>query len=87
MTGLTVNLGSAGVNAFVSVEGTHTVTLDNTVLVHGVGNVGQARIFGGNGTLINQGIISADLSGQTLTDQPEHLRQPRERSTRPTGRR
>ncbi len=70
MTGLTVNMGSAGINAFVSVEGNHTVTLDNTVSLHGVGNIGQARIIGGNGTLINQGIISADLSGQTLTINP-----------------
>ncbi len=47
MTGLTVNMGSAGINAFVSVEGNHTVTLDNTIFLHGVGNIGQARIIGG----------------------------------------
>ncbi len=73
VTGLTVNLGSAGINAFVSVEGNHTVTLDNTIFLHGVGNIGQARIFGGTNTLINQGIISADVSGQTLNINPDNF--------------
>ncbi|MBS0660590.1 MAG: FecR domain-containing protein [Verrucomicrobia bacterium] len=67
LDGFTVDLGSAGISAFFSIESTNTLTLGPGVSIRGVGGIGSARIISGTSTLINQGFITADLSGQALT--------------------
>ena len=70
VVGLTINLGTATTGAFVSVEGNHNLTLDSGTFIHGIGNIGQARLIGGTNNLINLGVITSDVSGQTLTINP-----------------
>ena len=62
--------GSINLNdpdAHLSIEGTGTTTLGANIVVHGQGNVGTASFVGGNNTLVNNGRISADVAGGTLT--------------------
>ncbi|MDB5357081.1 MAG: tandem-95 repeat protein [Phycisphaerales bacterium] len=48
--------------------GTQTLTIASGVTVHGTGSVGPYELVGGTtGNLVNQGIISADVSGQILS--------------------
>ena len=54
-------------DARLSIEGTGTTTLGSNIVVHGQGNVGTAVFVGGANTLINNGRISADVAGGTLT--------------------
>ncbi|MBL9136993.1 MAG: hypothetical protein JNK85_14070, partial [Verrucomicrobiales bacterium] len=56
-----------GAFSYLSIEGTSTLTLAPTALVHGAnGRIGQAIFLGGIGTLVNQGTIRADVAGSTL---------------------
>ncbi|MDE2145728.1 MAG: hypothetical protein KGJ24_03470, partial [Burkholderiales bacterium] len=59
-----INLNDAG--ARLSLEGTGTTTLGTGITVRGQGNIGQPAYTGGNNTLVNDGLISADVSGGTL---------------------
>ena len=63
----TVSINLNDPAAWLSVEGTGTTTLGANVVVHGQGNVGQALFIGGANTLVNNGRISADAAGGTLT--------------------
>ncbi len=56
-------LGSAGPNSLISLTGAPTVTVSPGVTIRGRGDINQPS---GTATLINQGTISANLSGQTL---------------------
>ena len=69
-TALTVNMDAAS-NARLTVEGNNTPTLGANVLVRGAGTIGQAVIVGGTNGLTNQGTITADRSGLTLSIQPD----------------
>ncbi|MBS0392025.1 MAG: choice-of-anchor D domain-containing protein [Proteobacteria bacterium] len=60
----TINLNDSG--ARLAVDGTGTTTLASTVVVRGQGNIGQAINVSGDNTLVNNGRISADVSGGTL---------------------
>lgn len=59
----TINLNDAG--ARLAVEGSGT--LGNGITVRGQGNIGQAVFAAGNNTLVNKGLILADVDGTTLT--------------------
>ncbi|MFT3819425.1 MAG: choice-of-anchor D domain-containing protein [Rubrivivax sp.] len=61
----TFNLNDSG--ARLAMEGTGTTTLGANVVVRGQGSVGQPNHVGGNHTLVNNGRISADVAGGTLT--------------------
>jgi hypothetical protein len=61
----TINLNDAA--ARLSIDGTGTSTLASTVVVRGQGNIGTALFVGGNNVLTNNGLISADVGGGTLT--------------------
>ena len=63
----TVSINLNDPAAWLSVEGTGTTTLGPNVVVHGQGNLGQALFVGGANTLVNNGRISADTAGGTLT--------------------
>jgi hypothetical protein len=60
-----INLNDA--YARLAIEGSGTTTLGAGVTVRGQGNIGQASLVGGNNTLINNGLISADVAGGTLS--------------------
>jgi PEP-CTERM motif len=60
----TVNLNDPA--ARLAFEGTGVTTLAAGITVRGQGNIGQPVVVGGNNTLINNGLISADVSGGTL---------------------
>ena len=64
----TFNLNDAG--ARLALEGTGTTTLGAGIVVRGQGNIGTAIIAGGNNLLVNNGRISADVNGGTLTFAP-----------------
>ncbi|MCL4177578.1 MAG: Ig-like domain-containing protein [Verrucomicrobia bacterium] len=70
----TLNTGSilfAGNSGFLSVEGNSTLTLGPAMVVRGkTGTLGQPVFAGGANRLINQGLISADGTGGTLTIRP-----------------
>ncbi|MCX6874732.1 MAG: hypothetical protein NTW21_13130 [Verrucomicrobia bacterium] len=66
----TLNLDAFYGGAFLSIDGDHTMTFGPTLVARGTGNIGQAHFIGGFSTLINQGRISSDLAGQTLTINP-----------------
>ena len=66
----TVNLGSASSSGILSIDGGGTLTLGSGVVVQGRGNIGPVAFDSGTGNLINQGLISASVSGQTLTINP-----------------
>ena len=63
-----INLNDPG--ARLAIDGTGTTTLASGVTVRGQGNIGTAINTGGNNTLINNGLISADVSGGTLSLTP-----------------
>ena len=65
ITGKTINL--EGSNARLAIDGTSTLTLGSGTLVRGRGTLGQAGFVGGTNSLINQGTIRSDLTGQTLS--------------------
>ncbi|MGH7937057.1 MAG: hypothetical protein ACREFG_00990, partial [Chthoniobacterales bacterium] len=48
-----------------------TLTLDSSTTIRGMGSIRSDLQFSGVGTIINQGTIVADLSGQTLTINPD----------------
>ena len=60
-----INLNDA--NTRLSIEGNGSTTLGAGITVRGQGNIGVASIVGGTNTLINNGLISADVAGGTLT--------------------
>jgi len=58
-------------SGFLSVEGNSTLTLGPNAVVRGKnGIIGQPIFTGGTNKLINQGLISADVAGGTLTIKP-----------------
>ncbi|MBS0305158.1 MAG: hypothetical protein JSR43_07250, partial [Proteobacteria bacterium] len=61
----TFNLNDAG--AWLAIESAGSTTLASTVTVRGQGKIGQAAYYSGNNTLTNNGRISADVAGGTLT--------------------
>jgi len=62
------NSGSLGV------EGNSTLTLGPSMIVRGkTGTIGQAVFQGGTSHLINEGLISADTAGGTLTIRPNQF--------------
>jgi autotransporter family porin len=73
LTGKTINLD--GANPQFSLEASHILTLGPGTLVRGRGTVGNQVFIGGTNTLINQGTIRADLTGQTLTVSPNGFSQ------------
>ena len=62
----TVNLSANG-GLTVEQSGATTLTLGSGVLVQGTGGVGGQVIASGPTSLINQGILRGNVSGQTLT--------------------
>ncbi|MEO7115322.1 MAG: choice-of-anchor D domain-containing protein, partial [Caldimonas sp.] len=64
----TINLNDAG--ARFAIDGNGTTTLASGVTVRGQGNIGTAINVGGTNTLVNNGLISADVSGGTLVLAP-----------------
>ena len=68
LDGKTLNF-TAG-NGFLSIDGTNTLTLGPGLVARGAGSLGSAHFVGGTSTLVNQGRISADLAGQTLSINP-----------------
>ena len=67
-TGKVVFEGSSG---SLGVDGNTTLTLGPAMVVRGkTGRIGQAVLQGGAGHLVNQGLISADTAGGTLTINP-----------------
>ncbi len=67
-TGGIVFEGNTGI---LSVEGNSTLTLGPDMVVRGKsGTIGQAVFAGGTNKIINQGRISADVAGGTLTLRP-----------------
>ena len=57
-----------GESGFLALSGGSSLTLGPGVVVHGKSGVlGGSIYFPGSGTLINQGLISADVAGGTLT--------------------
>ena len=69
-TALTVNMDSAGANSDVSIEGNNTPTFGANVVIRGAGFIGRQLLVGGTNSLTNQGTISADRAGQTLSVRP-----------------
>ncbi len=67
-TGGTINLNDAG--ARLALEGSGTTTLGSNIVVRGQGNIGQPALTGGSNNLVNNGRISADVSGGTLNIVP-----------------
>ncbi|MCX6874731.1 MAG: choice-of-anchor D domain-containing protein, partial [Verrucomicrobia bacterium] len=68
LDGKTLNF-TAG-NGFLSIDGDHTLTLGPSLVARGAGSIGSAHFVGGTSTLVNQGRITADLAGQTLSINP-----------------
>ncbi|MDP1902018.1 MAG: choice-of-anchor D domain-containing protein [Rubrivivax sp.] len=64
----TINLNDAG--ARLALDGAGVTTLGANVVVRGQGSIGQPINVGGNNTLVNQGLISADVNGGTLSITP-----------------
>ena len=64
----TINLNDAA--AHLSIEGNGSTTLASGITVRGQGNIGAASFVGGTNTLINNGLISADVNGGTLIIAP-----------------
>jgi hypothetical protein len=62
---VSINLNDA--NARLSIDGTGSTTLGSGVTVHGQGNIGTPAFVGGTNTLTNNGLISADVAGGTLS--------------------
>src|SRR2546426_10650814 len=60
-------LGGAASNR-INIEGTTTLTLGPSVVVHGQnGTIGNQNFVGGTTNLVNNGTISADVAGGTIT--------------------
>ena len=68
ISGKTINLD--GSNAFLTIDGGNTLTLGASTLVRGRGNITNGFFVNAVGTVVNQGTIRADLSGQTLNVNP-----------------
>jgi hypothetical protein len=69
LNGATINLNA--ISGGFGLSGNVTLTLGSTTTVRGRGILSSDLQFSGTGTLINQGFIDADLSGQTLTVNPD----------------
>ncbi len=63
----TVSINLNDPAARLSIDGSGSTTLGSGVTVHGQGNIGQAAFVGGTNTLTNNGLISADVNGGTLS--------------------
>jgi len=63
-----INLNDAG--ARLAIDGTGTTTLGANLVVRGQGNIGTSINVGGSNTLVNNGLISADVAGGTLSITP-----------------
>ncbi|HYP68294.1 MAG TPA: choice-of-anchor D domain-containing protein [Thiobacillaceae bacterium] len=64
----TINLNDGG--ARLAFEGNGTTTIDTSLVVRGQGNIGTPLFAGGTNNLVNNGRISADVGGATLTVVP-----------------
>src|SRR5437763_11619150 len=63
-TGTVEFVGDSG---FLILDGGSSLNLGSAEVLHGKsGDIGGSLFFGGTGTLINQGLISADVAGGTL---------------------
>ena len=61
----------AGDSGILGLTGPASMTLGPGVGIHGkTGSIGPTLFFGGTQSLINQGLISADMAGGTLTINP-----------------
>ena len=62
--------GITGVNRQVTIEGTATLTVGAGATIRGgLGTVGGQIFTGGSNALVNQGVISSDVVGQSITVQ------------------
>ena len=67
LDGVTVNMDGLNANTYLSIEGTNTLTVGPSGIIRGQGVIGNQFHIGGAHALVNQGLISADLSGRTLS--------------------
>ena len=58
-------------NSFFGASGNLDLTLGPTVTIEGRGWVGSDLWFGGDGTITNQGVVNANVAGQTLNLNPD----------------
>ena len=63
----TINLGSATTVGNIGLENGGTLTLGANAIVRGSGQVGTARFAGATGSLVNNGLMLADIIADTLT--------------------
>ena len=64
----TVTFGGTGASNRLTIESAGTATIGSGVLIHGEnGTIGGQSIVGGAAKLINNGTISADVAGGTIT--------------------
>ena len=70
----TIVLGTTGAsNRALSMEGNTALTIGSNIVVRGKnGTIGQAYISGGNQFLINNGRISADVAGGSISLTPSN---------------
>ena len=69
LSNATINMDASGATFGLSRD--ITLTLDSSTTIRGMGSISSDLQFSGLGTIINQGLISADLAGQTLTINPD----------------
>jgi hypothetical protein len=64
----TVNLGDTGAGNRIDLDGNGTTTIGSGITIRGEnGTIGNQLNIGGTQTLVNNGLISADVSGGTLS--------------------
>jgi hypothetical protein len=66
----TLNFDPAFGSAYLSIDGDSTMTFGPDLIARGAVNIGQAFFVAGTQTLLNEGLISADLVGLTTTINP-----------------
>ena len=71
LSGSLINLDSGAGSSAFGLSGNMTLTLAASTTVRGQGTIGSDLQFSGLGTLINQGLISADVSTRSLTINPD----------------
>ena len=71
LSGSLINLDSGAGSSAFGLSGNITLTLAPSTMVRGQGTIGSDLQFSGLGTLINQGVISADVSTRLLTINPD----------------
>ena len=65
----TLSCGNVLLSGNIGAQQGTTLTLDSSTFVHGAGGVGTISVFGNGGIVVNNGTISADVSGQSLNVQ------------------